>query len=168
MPKLQSFKKLERRLVRDARPLTTAETSARMARVRRTGTAPEVQVRRYLSSLGIRYRTRNRDLPGAPDLANRSKKWALFVHGCFWHQHEQCKSATMPKTNQSFWRAKFTANRIRDARACQLLDKMGYSVKTIWECQTRGFATIGKAVGRLPQASKAKRRSRRIPDAKPP
>ena len=160
MPKLQSFKKLERRLVRDGLPRTTPKTSARMARVRRAGTAPEIQVRRYLSSLGIRYRTRNRDLPGAPDLANRSKKWALFVHGCFWHQHEQCKSSTMPKTNQMFWRAKFTANRIRDARACKLLESMGYSVKTVWECQTHGFATIRKAVGRLPQASKVKRRSR--------
>jgi DNA mismatch endonuclease, patch repair protein len=160
MPKLQSFKKLERRLVRDGLPRTTPKTSARMARVRRAGTAPEIQVRRYLSSLGIRYRTRNRDLPGAPDLANRSKRWAVFVHGCFWHQHEQCKAATIPKTNQSFWRAKFTANRKRDARACQLLENMGYSVKIIWECQTRGLATIGKAVGRLPRASKAKRRSR--------
>jgi DNA mismatch endonuclease (patch repair protein) len=160
MPKLQSFKKLERRLISDGLPRTTANTSARMARVRRAGTAPEIQVRRYLSNLGIRYRTKNRDLPGAPDLANRSRKWAVFVHGCFWHQHEECKSATMPKMNQGFWRAKFTANRIRDARACQLLENMGYSVKTIWECQARGFATIGKAVGRLPQASKAKRRSR--------
>src|ERR1700733_5102765 len=128
MPKLQSFKKLEKRLVRDASPRTTAKISARMGRVRRAGTAPEVQVRRYLSSLGIRYRTRNRDLPGAPDLANRSKKWAMFVHGCFWHRHEKCKSATMPKTNQSFWRAKIAANRMRDARACQLLKNMGYSV----------------------------------------
>ena len=156
MPKLQSFKKLEKRLVGDALLRTTAKTSARMGHVRRAGTIPEVQVRRYLSSLGIRYRTKNRDLPGAPDLANRSKKWAVFVHGCFWHQHEKCKSATMPKTNQGFWRAKFTANRIRDARAYELLENMGYSVTTIWECQTRGFATIGKAVGRLPQASKVK------------
>jgi DNA mismatch endonuclease (patch repair protein) len=157
MPKLQSFKKLERRLVRDGLLRTTAKTSARMARVRRAGTAPEIEVRRYLSSLGIRYRTRNRDLPGAPDLANRSKKWAVFVHGCFWHQHEECKSATMPKTNQRFWRAKFTANRVRDARAHQLLENMGYSVKTVWECQTRGFATISKALGRLPLASRVKR-----------
>jgi DNA mismatch endonuclease (patch repair protein) len=160
MPKFQSFKKLERRLVRDALPRTTAKTSARMARVRQAGTGPEVQVRRYLSTLGIRYRTRNRDLPGAPDLANRSKKWVVFVHGCFWHQHEDCKSATIPKTNQGFWRAKFAANRMRDARVCQLLEKLGYSVKTVWECQTRGFSTIGKAVGRLPRGSRVKRRSR--------
>jgi DNA mismatch endonuclease, patch repair protein len=154
MPKFQSFKKLEKRLVGNALPRTTAKTSARMARVRRTGTAPEVQVRRYLSSLGIRYRTRNRDLPGAPDLANRSKKWALFVHGCFWHQHENCKSATIPKTNQSFWRAKFAANGIRDARARQLLANMGFSVETVWECQTRDFATIGKALAQLGHPSR--------------
>jgi DNA mismatch endonuclease (patch repair protein) len=151
MQKLQSFKKLEKRLVRNARPQTTAKTSARMGRIRRAGTAPEVRVRRYLSSLGIRYRTRNRDLPGAPDLANRSKKWAVFVHGCFWHQHRNCMSATIPKANQSFWRAKFIANRMRDARAGRRLKNMGYSVKTVWECQTRVFAKIGKAVGRLPQ-----------------
>jgi DNA mismatch endonuclease (patch repair protein) len=160
MTKLQPFKKLDMRLVGDTLPRTTAETSARMGSIRRAGTAPEVQVRRYLSSLGIRYRTRNRDLPGNPDLANRSKKWVVFVHGCFWHQHEECTAATMPKTNQSFWRAKFATNRIRDVRARELLENMGYSVKTVWECQTRGFATISTALGRLPLASKVKRRLR--------
>lgn len=149
MPKLQSFKKIEKRLVDDEQLRTTAKTSARMALVRRAGTAPELQLRRYLSSLGIRYRTNNRDLPGAPDLANRSRKLAVFVHGCFWHQHEHCKAATIPKKNQAFWRAKFAANVSRDMRARQRLEEMGYTVKTVWECQTLDFVAMQKAVGPL-------------------
>jgi DNA mismatch endonuclease, patch repair protein len=154
MPKFQSFKKMERRLVGDTPPRTTAEISARMARIRRAGTTPELRVRRYLSSRGIRYRTKNRDLPGAPDLANRSRKWAIFVHGCFWHQHAECKSATIPKSNQGFWRAKFTANTIRDASARGLLEGMGYTVKTVWECETVNVAGIRRAVGRLSPPSR--------------
>lgn len=149
MPRLQAFKKIERRLVGDEQPRTTAKTSARMARVRRGGTKPELRVRRYLSSLGIRYRTKNRDLPGSPDLANRSKKLAVFVHGCFWHRHEHCKAATIPKANSAFWRSKFAANVSRDARARERLETMGYTVKTVWECQTGDFEAIREAIGRL-------------------
>jgi DNA mismatch endonuclease, patch repair protein len=157
----QSFRKLEKRLVGDALPATTAKTSARMARVRRAGTAPEMLVRRYLSGLGIRYRTKNRDLPGSPDLANRSKKWAVFVHGCFWHHHEGCKAATIPKTNKGFWRAKFAVNASRDARARALLEKKGFQVKTVWECQTHDFASTRKAVGRPFSPSSTRRGSQK-------
>jgi DNA mismatch endonuclease Vsr len=161
MPQRQSFRKLEKRLVGDAVPRTTAETSARMVRVRRAGTAPEMQVRHYLSGLGIRYRTKNRDLPGSPDLANRSKKWAVFVNGCFWHQHEGCKAATIPKTNKGFWRAKFAANVSRDARARALLEEKGFAVKTLWECQTHDFAATRKAVGRFFSPSSTRRGSQK-------
>ena len=107
-----------------------------MAAVRQASTDIELLVRRIASEIGLRYRLRNRDLPGSPDLANRHGKWAIFVHGCFWHRHADCPLATMPKANQKFWREKFTANRKRDARVVRALRKRGYTVATIWGCET--------------------------------
>ncbi|MCC7410015.1 MAG: DNA mismatch endonuclease Vsr [Gammaproteobacteria bacterium] len=115
---------------------TTIETSVRMSRVRQRATGPECVVRRILSELGHHYRTCNRDLPGSPDLANRRRRWAIFVHGCFWHAHPECNRATVPKSNRSFWLAKFKRNRERDRSAARELRRSGYRVITIWECQT--------------------------------
>src|SRR4051794_676044 len=78
-------------------------TTLRMRRVRRSGTEPELKVRRVLTRLGMRYRLSNRDLLGSPDVANRSRGWAVFVHGCFWHGHPGCRRASVPKTNCTFW-----------------------------------------------------------------
>jgi DNA mismatch endonuclease Vsr len=135
MPKLQSFKKLEMRFLGNARPRTTAETSARMGRIRRRGTKPEMIVRALVSSLGVRYTLKNQDLPGSPDLANRTRKFAIFVHGCFWHRHEACSRATVPKRNHNFWTAKFERNVERDLSVNAALQNMGYKVATIWECE---------------------------------
>jgi DNA mismatch endonuclease, patch repair protein len=142
----QSFRRHDRALAGTRRLATTTETSARMGRIRQRGTAPELRVRRFLTKIGWHYRTRNRTLPGSPDLANRSKNWAIFVHGCFWHGHEDCSKATVPKRNRSFWIAKFTANRTRDARARAQLKDMGFAVATIWECQTCSDTSIRSAL----------------------
>lgn len=114
---------------------TDAATSLRLSRIRQRGTKPELEVRRALSRLGIRYRVENRDLPGSPDLANRRKRWAVFVHGCYWHSHPGCSRATLPKRNRAFWEAKFEANRQRDARALQDLRARGFRTLVIWECK---------------------------------
>jgi DNA mismatch endonuclease Vsr len=106
-----------------------------MARVRQSGTAAELVVAASLRSLGASYRVNVRRLPGSPDFANRKRKWAVFVHGCFWHHHARCKRATVPKSNQKFWREKFTANRMRDKRAVLELTRSGYRVAVIWECE---------------------------------
>jgi DNA mismatch endonuclease (patch repair protein) len=106
-----------------------------MGRVRRSGTTPELAVRRIFSSGGIRYRLKNRDLPGAPDLANRRQKWVVFVHGCYWHRHRGCARATTPKTNTNFWAQKFLQNQARDASVIRSLRAMGFRVIVIWECQ---------------------------------
>jgi DNA mismatch endonuclease, patch repair protein len=111
-------------------------TSTRMAKVRQNATRPERVVRQILSALGQRYRLENRDLPGSPDLANRSRKWAIFVHGCFWHRHG-CKASSTPAHNREFWQAKFLRNVERDARAVAALQARGYTVIVIWECQTK-------------------------------
>jgi DNA mismatch endonuclease (patch repair protein) len=127
-----------RRKVTHARQLTTdAATSARLGRVRQAGTAPELVVRRALNALGVRFRVRNRDLPGAPDIANRSRRWAIWVHGCFWHAHQGCPRATVPKRNRDFWLGKFEANRSRDLRVAGELNEMGFQTIVVWECETR-------------------------------
>ena len=113
------------------------ETSARMAGIRQRGTKPELIVRRLLTMLGHRYRLETRDLPGRPDVANRSRRWAVFVHGCYWHRHPGCRLTTTPKRNTEFWQAKFDRNVARDARVAEELAEMGYRVVTVWECETR-------------------------------
>jgi DNA mismatch endonuclease (patch repair protein) len=106
-----------------------------LARIPQRRTKPELLVRRELHRFGKRFRVHNRDLPGSPDIANRSGRWAVFVHGCFWHHHEGCKRATVPKRNRAFWIEKFGANRERDRRSADSLKEGGFRVVTIWECQ---------------------------------
>ena len=91
----------------------------------------------FLHELGHRYRVRNRDLPGSPDVANRSRRWAVFVHGCYWHRHG-CKATTTPKRNRAFWEAKFARNVERDAESAAALRKLGFTVVVVWECETKG------------------------------
>lgn len=124
-------------------------TSVRLSRIRQHGTFPELAVRRIAAAAGLHYRTRNRDLPGSPDLANRSKRWAVFVHGCYWHSHEGCSRATVPKRNRAFWKAKFVANRARDRRAVCQLRSLGFRVLTVWECEVGDTDAIRKRLLRM-------------------
>jgi DNA mismatch endonuclease (patch repair protein) len=107
-----------------------------MGRVRQKGTRPELLVRSLLRSLGHRFRLANRDLEGSPDIANRSRRWAVFVHGCFWHRHG-CKATTTPTRNREFWQLKFTRNVERDRRTEEALRAQGYTVVVVWECETK-------------------------------
>lgn len=109
-------------------------TSQRFSKFPQRDTSTELVVRRALHAAGLRFRVHNRDLPGSPDIANRSAKWAVFVHGCFWHHHENCRRATIPKRNRAFWLKKFAANRSRDAAKARRLRLLGYQVFQIWEC----------------------------------
>jgi DNA mismatch endonuclease, patch repair protein len=116
---------------------TDSARSDLMRRVRQKGTAAELQVAEVLRELGLHYRKNVRTLPGTPDFANRSRKWALFVNGCFWHHHGGCPRATVPSRNRSFWLAKFEANRIRDAGKILRLRRQGFRVLIVWECELR-------------------------------
>jgi DNA mismatch endonuclease (patch repair protein) len=107
-----------------------------MRRVRQRGTRAENQVADALRGLGVFYRRNVRSLPGSPDFANKSRKWALFVNGCFWHRHKNCGRASTPKRNRDFWLDKFEANEKRDHRNVQLLKSMGFRVFTFWECES--------------------------------
>jgi DNA mismatch endonuclease, patch repair protein len=111
-------------------------TSARMGRVRQKATSPELLVGKALRALGHHYRSKNRDLEGSPDFANRKGRWAVFVHGCFWHRHG-CSASTTPGRNREFWQAKFARNQARDQRAIEALAARGYRVLVIWECQIK-------------------------------
>jgi DNA mismatch endonuclease (patch repair protein) len=113
-----------------------------MARVRQKGTRAELQVASVLRSQSFFYRLNVASLPGSPDFANRKRRWATFVHGCFWHHHTGCKRATIPKTNEVFWQDKFRANRARDARSIRELRRRGFRVALIWECQTEDPAKL--------------------------
>lgn len=108
-----------------------------MSRIRSSDTKPEMVVRRYLHGLGYRYRLHAPDLPGRPDLVFRNRKVVIFVHGCYWHRHDNCELAYSPKTRTDFWEEKFAENVARDKRVVEELEADGWTVVTVWECQTR-------------------------------
>lgn len=115
-------------------PLTRSQM---MSRIRSRDTRPERVTSAAIRALGIRFRRHVINLPGKPDFANRRRKWAVFVHGCFWHSHKSCKLASRPKTNQNYWTNKLLSNRKRDRAKSALLRDMGFRVLIIWECETR-------------------------------
>ena len=118
---------------------TEAARSAQMARIRARDTKPEMRVRRALHGAGLRYRLHAKGLPGKPDLVFPGSRVALFVHGCFWHQHPDpvCKLARMPKSRLEFWRPKLEGNRVRDENVRAGLEGLGWAVLEVWECQTK-------------------------------
>ena len=137
-----AFKRVERRLAGGKHLRTTRLASRRMSGIRREDTNAELSVRRIARAMGLRYTIRNRDLVGSPDLANRSRRFVVFVHGCFWHRHPGCPRTTIPKSNTEFWRAKFERNRQRDRQALACLRRSGYQTVVIWECETKMPAKI--------------------------
>jgi len=114
-----------------------AKRSQIMSCVKHARTAPEEKVASILRKLGIRYRRNLKSLPGRPDFVIKSAKTIIFVHGCFWHDHPNCKLARRPKTNRKFWEQKAIDNRRRDRRKERLLRKQGWHVITIWQCRLR-------------------------------
>jgi DNA mismatch endonuclease (patch repair protein) len=131
------------------RLVTTPGRGALMRRVRREGTPAEDRVAALCRELGFYYRRNVRCLPGSPDLANKSKRWAVFVNGCFWHRHTGCKRAAVPKRNHNFWIEKFAANRRRDASKARLLRAAGYRVVLVWECEADDEARLRRRLSNL-------------------
>lgn len=123
-----------------------------MSRIRGANTKPELRLRRLLHGMGLRYRLHRRDLPGKPDIVFPSAKTVVFVHGCYWHRHEGCRLTTTPKTNVEFWQTKFDANVRRDASARAELERLGWAVITVWECETRDDTLLREAVHRVASA----------------
>jgi DNA mismatch endonuclease (patch repair protein) len=129
-------------------PLTPAERSERMSRIRSIDTKPEMIVRRLVHGMNYRYRLHASDLPGNPDLVFRSRKMVVFVHGCFWHQHG-CHQYVQPRTNQSFWEPKLTRNKSRDMEVLRDLRKLGWKTFVIWECQLQRLPQLAKRIRRF-------------------
>ncbi len=128
--------------------LDPAQRSERMSRVRGKDTRPELAVRRMVHGMGYRYRLHRRDLPGSPDLALITPRKAMFVHGCFWHRHQDpcCKLARLPKSRPEFWLPKLERNRQRDIENQEALKSMGWEYMVIWECQLKDKASLTEAV----------------------
>jgi DNA mismatch endonuclease (patch repair protein) len=123
-------------------PPSDAAAFLRMSRQRQRDTQAEILVRSLLHRLGHRFRAANRDLPGSPDAANRARKWAVFVHGCYCHAHAGCPRHTVPKRNRDFWKEKFVQNRARDERVATELRSHGYAVVTVWECEVADLVAL--------------------------
>ena len=130
--------------------LTIAERSRLMAKIKGKNTGPERAVRSLLHRAGYRFRIHVRALPGTPDVVLPKYRAVVFVHGCFWHRHRNCKIATMPHTHKKFWSEKFSRNVANDARHRRKLRRMGWKVITVWSCQLkhsdRVLAKIGKTL----------------------
>lgn len=122
--------------------IVTPEIRSRMMRgIRGKDTGPERSVRTVAHRLGLRFRLHVRELPGRPDLVFPRHKVVIFVHGCFWHRHD-CGLAAMPKTRTEFWQKKFAANVSRDTRKREGLERAGWRVVEIWECETHDPAAL--------------------------
>jgi DNA mismatch endonuclease (patch repair protein) len=119
--------------------ITPEQRSANMARIRSRDTKPEMIVRRLLHAAGYRYRLHRRDLPGNPDLIFARRRKVIFVHGCFWHQHEAeaCLDGRKPRSNTGYWDAKLARNVSRDRAAIEQLNAMGWEVLVVWACETK-------------------------------
>jgi DNA mismatch endonuclease (patch repair protein) len=164
---------------RAGRPLNVdPETSARLGRVRQSGTAAEEAVAAMLRQLGVRAGRSKTRLPGSPDFVNVSRGWCIFVHGCFWHAHPGCRRATVPKRNRAFWEQKFADNRRRDARVLRAARALGFRALVLWECEVEDSpglalrrlgrflsanAVVGRAGGKGPKRLRTPRSRARPP-----
>lgn len=116
--------------------LTPERRSANMRAIKSKGMRPELIVRQLVRLLGYGYRLHRKDLPGKPDLAFIGKRKVIFVHGCFWHQHSECREGRPPKSRQDYWGPKLSRNAARDKENEAKLTEAGWNVLTIWECET--------------------------------
>lgn len=122
--------------------LTPEKRSWNMSRIKAKDTKPEILVRSFLHKNGYRYRLHLKSLPGKPDIVLRKYKSIIFVHGCFWHQHLNCKKASIPKTNIEFWTKKFSQNIEKFKKDKLELEKLGWKVLVIWECEIENLSAM--------------------------
>jgi DNA mismatch endonuclease (patch repair protein) len=129
--------------------ITKQRRSWNMSRIRAKDTKPELAVRSLLHRLGFRFRIHVKRLPGCPDIVLSRLQTVVFVNGCFWHRHKNCKFAYSPKSRKAFWEEKFKANVARDRQLQRKLGKLGWTVHVIWECQTHKVEILDKLVRRI-------------------
>lgn len=124
-----------------------------MSQIKGRDTKPEMTVRRYLHGLGLRFRLHDRSLPGQPDLVLKSRRVAVFVHGCFWHAHRNCPRAHLPSSRSEYWQLKFDRNVARDRKVARRLRGLGWHVFVIWECKmtNRSLAGLYRRICKVPK-----------------
>lgn len=125
--------------------MTTEQRSRCMAAVKGKDTKPEMIVRKYLFSRGLRFRVQVKKLPGTPDIVLPKYKTVVFVNGCFWHDHEGCKYFRLPKSNVEFWREKIE----RDRESMKALFDLGWKVIRVWECELRNKANREETLNKI-------------------
>jgi DNA mismatch endonuclease (patch repair protein) len=114
---------------------TKDKRSLVMSKIRSKNTKPEIILRKALFMNGFRYKIHDKKLPGKPDIVLSKYKTVIFVHGCFWHYHSECKEGKIPKTNSKFWSEKLSKNIERDINHNKTLTALGWKVITVWECE---------------------------------
>ena len=119
-----------------------------MSRIRSGDTKPEMLVRKCLHANGYRYKLHDKTLPGKPDIVLPKYKTIIFIHGCFWHGHTNCKYFVVPKTRTQWWLDKINRNKANDEKAIKALKKAGWKIITIWECQLKP-AKLSKTLSSL-------------------
>lgn len=129
--------------------LSAEQRSLNMSKIRNRNTKPEIAVRKILTSLGLRYRLYVNTLPGKPDIVIPGRKTAVFINGCFWHQHENCRRKSMPKTNAEYWKPKLANNVAKQKEEIKKIKKLGYRPLIIWECQIENEEKLTKRIERM-------------------
>jgi DNA mismatch endonuclease, patch repair protein len=119
-----------------------AKRSQMMAGIKGKNTKPEIQVRKILYRIGFRFRLHRKDMPGRPDIVIPKHNTVIFVHGCFWHGHEDCAIFRLPKSRTEFWQEKIGNNVLRDEKTIRLLVGQGWRVVNVWECALKGSSRL--------------------------
>lgn len=126
-----------------------ATRSFNMSRIRNKDTKPEIQVRKFLFANGLRYRLNDKKLPGKPDIVLPKFKTVIFVNGCFWHGHENCKYFKLPSTRTEWWKEKIEGNIKNDMKKHALLKEAGYKVIVIWECEVKNKSVFSGIINEI-------------------
>ncbi|MFC2135318.1 very short patch repair endonuclease [Bacteroidota bacterium] len=129
--------------------LTKERRSWNMGRIKSKNTKPELIVRSFLHKNGLRFRLHDKNLPGKPDIVLKKFKSVIFVHGCFWHNHKNCKRANIPKSNKRYWIDKIGANVLRDKKNIKELRRLKWNVLIIWECQINIIKFLERLVKKI-------------------
>jgi|SRR5215213_976499 len=127
-------------------PLNPSQRSERMKLIRSKNTKVEMKVRRLIHGMGYRYRLHAKALPGSPDLVFPTRKKVIFVHGCFWHQHDNCRHYRMPRSNLEFWLPRLESNRRRDTKTYSQLDHSGWGYLVVWECELKNLDAVASKI----------------------
>ncbi len=126
---------------------TQEKRSLVMSKIKSKNTSPELTLRKALHKLGYRYRLHVKNLPGKPDLVFPKLKKVVFVHGCFWHLHKNCRDGTIPKTRHEYWKNKLERNVERDKKHIKQLDEMEWKSLVVWECEIE--KQLDKTISRI-------------------